>query len=81
MYSLRSLTGTDKPREGVIHANAVNPKVRETLQQVHPELPATTKPKLAEVVALPVSRTPPLRAARASHLAAQPAGPVRGEAD
>lgn len=44
-----------KPREGVVHAFAVNCPL-ETLNLLDPELPATSQPALSTVVVLPGSR-------------------------
>ncbi len=40
-------------RDGVVHAQAVREDMRETLKQVHRELPAVTRPTLAMLVSLP----------------------------
>jgi CxxC motif-containing protein (DUF1111 family) len=45
-----------KPREGVVHANAV-PGFQETLRDLHPELPPTARPRLEQLVALPGGRS------------------------
>jgi CxxC motif-containing protein (DUF1111 family) len=42
-----------KPVEGVVHARATRGFKAETLQDVHPELPAITRPKLEQLVSLP----------------------------
>lgn len=42
----------EQPREGVVHASAVNPRDQETLNLAHPELPTTIAPPLNQLVAL-----------------------------
>jgi CxxC motif-containing protein (DUF1111 family) len=51
----------ERPRTGVVHAHAV--KYPETLSQVHPGLPAISRPPLAQVVHKPNSSEPDLRLA------------------
>jgi CxxC motif-containing protein (DUF1111 family) len=46
-FSMR--VGSQKPREGVVHAFAID-GFKETLRDVHPELPARSHPDLAELV-------------------------------
>jgi CxxC motif-containing protein (DUF1111 family) len=40
-------------REGVVHAQSVDPRQRETLRDVHPSLPEMGQPTLAMLVSLP----------------------------
>jgi CxxC motif-containing protein (DUF1111 family) len=54
-YSVR-LPG-QKPREGVVHANATRGFKRETLRDVHPELPDITRPTLEQLVRVPNSNS------------------------
>jgi CxxC motif-containing protein (DUF1111 family) len=44
-----------RPREGVVHSHAVDPKYQETLALVSPELPNVTRPTLEQLVQLPRS--------------------------
>jgi CxxC motif-containing protein (DUF1111 family) len=44
------------PREGVVHAFAVNNFPVETLHDLHPDLPAVSQPPLDSVIALPGQR-------------------------
>jgi CxxC motif-containing protein (DUF1111 family) len=44
-----------KPIEGVVHAGATRGFKAETLRDVHPDLPAITRPKLEQLVRLPGS--------------------------
>ncbi len=48
-------TDKGKPREGVVHAQAITP-FGETLKDLDPSLPATSRPSLQDIVALPNSR-------------------------
>ncbi|MHB1423513.1 MAG: di-heme oxidoredictase family protein [Gemmataceae bacterium] len=41
-----------QPREGVVHASAVNNVLRETLNQLHPSLPPVNQPTLSMLVSL-----------------------------
>jgi CxxC motif-containing protein (DUF1111 family) len=50
-FTIRATTPGEKPRQGVVHAFAVN--YQETLAQVDPSLPAIVRPTLQQVVALP----------------------------
>jgi CxxC motif-containing protein (DUF1111 family) len=58
------------PREGVVHAMAVNNCPRETLDLLNPELPRISQPRLDQVVALPCQRV------SGSHCAAPSIRPV-----
>lgn len=45
-----------KPREGVVHAQAVNSPMRETLHDLHEDLPAVSRPRLETVITMPGQR-------------------------
>lgn len=55
-FTVRSSTPNDKPREGVVHAHAVNTRFQETLAHVNSVLPPIAQPSLAQVVPLPGSQ-------------------------
>jgi CxxC motif-containing protein (DUF1111 family) len=66
-FAIRPPREGDKPREGVVHAQAVG-KFQETLNQVHPELPNVARPSLGMFVSLPKSNITPLRFPRGVRL-------------
>lgn len=58
MFTINSRMPGGKPRMGVVHAKGVG--VRETLSNVHPQLPPISQPALDTLVALPGSNGRPL---------------------
>ncbi len=54
-FTVRAQLPGQKPREGVVHARGVG-GLKETLKDVHPDLPAISQPSLEQVVRMPGSR-------------------------
>ncbi|HZT83383.1 MAG TPA: di-heme oxidoredictase family protein [Gemmataceae bacterium] len=52
-FTVRPQAPGQKPREGVIHAGATEERYRETLAMVDATLPATSQPRLEQLIQLP----------------------------
>jgi CxxC motif-containing protein (DUF1111 family) len=52
-YTVRPLKSGEEPREGVVHAQAVQAEFKETLAHVHPHLPPQSQPSLRDLLPIP----------------------------
>jgi CxxC motif-containing protein (DUF1111 family) len=52
-FVVQPVVGNGPSREGVIHAHSVRSQDRETLKDIHPQLPAVSQPSLEMLVAIP----------------------------
>jgi CxxC motif-containing protein (DUF1111 family) len=56
-FTVRSGNENEKPREGVVHAQATQKRFQETLRDVHSTLEPIARPSLAQLVPLPGNQT------------------------